>query len=221
MVQNSTLKGIWSGILSNAAWEWIKALGGGLATSLAQALSQYLRHRPVDWWGILALGAFSTLVFGILLWRIQKPNTVSNPTAHRDHKSTLDESVPADPCVGLFSPLQLEAFQLAKDIRNFLANLEPIPPADYSTESRKLETLSERIAWSKRLDSMLRLNFDERTKTVELKLGANNIQMNHTAIIASCKRGLVQAYGLYAAVLTAMAHRLDGVVLDARTDVGG
>jgi hypothetical protein len=45
--------------------------------------------------------------------------------------------------------------------------------------------------------------------------------INHPAIDASGKRGIEEAIIRYADVLTAMAHRLDGIVLDVRTDVGG
>jgi hypothetical protein len=130
-------------------------------------------------------------------------------------------NVPADPCVGLFSPLQLEAFQLAKDIRSFLKDFEPIPPADYgSTKSQRMRSSEERISWAKRLDSNYQLEFNDRIRKIELKLGAKDIHMDHSAIKDSARRGVEEYINRYADVLTAMAHRLDGVVLNVRTDVG-
>ena len=130
--------------------------------------------------------------------------------------------VKPDSCVGLFSPLQLEAFQLAKDIRSFLQNFEPIPPADYSSgESQRMRSSEERIAWAKRLDSNYQLEFNDRIRNIELKLGAKDIHINHSAIKNSARRGVGEYITRHADVLTAMAHRLDGVVLDVKTDVGG
>src|SRR5262249_1346334 len=63
----------------------------------------------------------------------------------------------------LFTPLQIEAFTFAKDIRQFLADFEPIPSANYSqTESQKIESLGLRQNWRHRLESAYKLRFEDR-----------------------------------------------------------
>jgi hypothetical protein len=55
------------GVFTNFLYDLIKVVCGGSATALAIAAWQYLTHRPVDWWGTLALGLFTAAVFTLLL----------------------------------------------------------------------------------------------------------------------------------------------------------
>jgi hypothetical protein len=81
MANNGSLKGIFSGVLSNAVWEAIKMIAAGAAvTSLIQAVIERCRHQSVDWWGIVALALFSALLIGLLLWRDRKINGPEIPT---------------------------------------------------------------------------------------------------------------------------------------------
>jgi hypothetical protein len=202
----------WMKIRETIDWarraQFIYTMLAGLASiGFAKAI---LRHISSVWlWPIcLAIGAATA--YGVS-W-----------LPHREGEETAPQA-PPDPCIGLFSPLQLEVFQLAKDMRSFLAKFEPIPPANYGgSESQKLKSLSERTDWRRKLGSSFQLQFNERMRTIELKLGANNIQINRTTIMnANGRRGLEVALLVYANVLTAMAHRLDGVVLDVNPEAVG
>ena len=53
----------------HALWDGIKAIGGGLIGSFAGGLLDYLRHRSVDWWGLLILGVVTT----VFIWVILRP----------------------------------------------------------------------------------------------------------------------------------------------------
>jgi hypothetical protein len=171
MADNSALKGFVGGLLSNAVWEWIKAIAGGTVTSLIQAVIQYYRHQSVDWWGIVFLALCSALLIGLLLWRDRKVNgsgistkvASSNECAEKilgiqalyaeelrrletSHNSAMSRAgevrdqaeaegrkaaemvTEREAQLSFFTPLQLEAFQLAKDIDAFLGGLG-LPPS--------------------------------------------------------------------------------------------
>ena len=55
----------------------------------------------------------------------------------------------------------MDAFQLAKDMREFLSTFGPIPPQRLpsDTEKQKLVCLAERTAWRKRLHAAYELRF--------------------------------------------------------------
>jgi hypothetical protein len=116
----------------------------------------------------------------------------------------------------IFTPLQIEAFQLAKDIRQFLTAFEAIPPSlsFEDSEKRRLEGIGRRIAWRRKLDSAYRRHLGARERELELKFGECGIPINHSTAVKDSRRGTEEAISLYATAIVAMAHRLDGVMLD-------
>jgi hypothetical protein len=55
------------GMFSNALYDTLKVIFGGGVVALGAVIWQYIKHRPVDWWGMLALGVFVALILGLLL----------------------------------------------------------------------------------------------------------------------------------------------------------
>jgi hypothetical protein len=118
MANDGAIKSFFTGIASNAAWEWIKALGGGLGSAMTSALIQYMHHRPIDWWGLLILGLVTTLVLGLIFAR----GRLRNPASNSSRASTIE--VWPDPYAGVLSPLQLDTLRLAKRMREFHAEIK-------------------------------------------------------------------------------------------------
>lgn len=68
--------------------------------------------------------------------RKSKPSHISLPAPSVD-----------DPCAGLFTPLQIEAFTLAKDLRDFYASLAPFPENPAPNEGTA-EDMVRYVGWS-------------------------------------------------------------------------
>jgi hypothetical protein len=119
-------------------------------------------------------------------------------------------NIQPDPCVGLFAPLQIEAFQLAKDICKYRKEFEPKPSFDnWKTEKEKLEKLEKRIDWAQRLMNGYQLRFEKRDKEIELKFGERGIRvpMSSEPIKPEDK------IALWVEELVALAHKIDGIQL--------
>lgn len=116
---------------------------------------------------------------------------------------------------GLFDPLQLEAFGLAKEMRDFVTGAEPIPVLDPNTpEQEKLRQINLRGEWREKLRNGYRLRFRERQEKLFLKFGARGIRADSAATTTLPGRPPIEKQIPWeAAVLTAMAHRLDGVIV--------
>ena len=116
---------------------------------------------------------------------------------------------------GLFDPLQLEAFGLAKEMRDFVAGSEPIPDLGANVpEQEKLRQINLRGEWREKLRNGYRLRFRERQEKLFLKFGARGIRADSaTATSLPGRPPIEKQIPWEAAVLTAMAHRLDGVIV--------
>ncbi len=122
--------------------------------------------------------------------------------------------LPEDPegPAALFSPLQIEAFQLAKDIHKFLGDFEPKPPQfehDWP-ERKRLERITERGRWAEKLMNGYRLRFEKRDKEIELKFGELGIKAH---ALSEQPRKIEERIKRWEEELVAMAHRMDGVNL--------
>jgi len=87
-------KGFVNNILATATWETGKyILGGPLLASFGVAVSQYIRHRPVDWWGILALFVVTVAV----LWFGLRKRPVELGTAIQQMPAQAPAGLPGIP----------------------------------------------------------------------------------------------------------------------------
>jgi hypothetical protein len=101
--------------------EVVKWLGGyALLTSIFRGIHHAMNHVPVDWYYLGAL-----LVVGIIL--ICLASYFKRPVTH----TSMIESGPS--VDGLFIPIQVEAFQLSKEIRDFLKSVGPRPDSDWTS----------------------------------------------------------------------------------------
>jgi hypothetical protein len=116
---------------------------------------------------------------------------------------------------GLFEPLQLEAFRLAKEMREFVANADPLPGLDADgLEKEKLRQLNLRGEWREKLRDGYRLRFRERQEKLLFKFRANGIRTdNPVGQTLSPRLPIEKEIPWEAALLTAIAHRVDGVIV--------
>ncbi len=82
----------------------------------------------------------------------------------------------------LFTPLQLEAFQLARELREFLKNMGPRPVVDISGDKdadtlekiRKINAVVQ--PWLARLINTYRADFEDRVNKIVVRLAAENLR---------------------------------------------
>ena len=185
-------------IRGNAEWEaikWAWPLGRSAMISLGWALLERIRSVHVDWIGIGILFALC-MMLGYLVFPVRM-------TFRR--RATYESPI--------FSPLQVEAFQLAKDILKYFADFEPIPPnaGPRNTQEEKDISISRRVRWRERFYSGFKLRFDERIRILGLRFAEHNIQSNFNGIRDI--RDDEAKMKFYAATLIGMSHQLDGVRL--------
>jgi hypothetical protein len=115
---------------------------------------------------------------------------------------------------GLFDPLQLEAFRLAKEMREFVAKSDPLPVIDSAgPEKEKLRQLNLRGEWREKLREGYRLHFRERQEKLLLKFRVKGVRTDPVAQTLSTRLPIEKEIPWEAALLTAIAHRLDGVIV--------
>jgi hypothetical protein len=129
-------------------------------------------------------------------------------------KKTLDEQG----LDGLFTPLQTDAFQLAKDIQDFLKGVEPIPrtsPSD--TQAENIGKLKDIFSQRDKFDSAFKLRFEERGTKLERRFKEIANPISHLPIHEIHSRSISkEGISLYTASIVAATHRIDGVMLEAK-----
>lgn len=110
-----------------------------------------------------------------------------------------------------FSKLQLEAFQLAKDIREFVAAFPPRPPLTDRAASIKAST-----DWDEQLMSTYKLRFGKKIEEIFLRFGASGHPIDPSLYRAGAHQS-DDEIRWEADVITAMAHRIEGVKLYLKT----
>jgi hypothetical protein len=201
-VQKNFFSRLWEALLQMGAYDILKYLVLlGVALFVAAIWPQF-KNLPTDWWGILAVGVSTSICFVILLL-LQRTSKVDQ------HPTTVGEVEQIPPWAGyeseeawhqaidnqnrlidigrtvdnLFSPVQIDAFRLAKDIRDFLGEMGKRPDTDWagvSTEGRVLEKLRERwrlqSPYENRMANGFNLRFASRLRDVMLRLGEQGIE---------------------------------------------
>jgi hypothetical protein len=202
-------------IRGNAEWDAVKAVAGGLVNSLSSGITEYLRHRSVDWWGLVVLG----IVTAIFVWFILRTkNCAKTEAAIGIAASDSHLVIKVDPCVGLFTLLQIEAFQFAHDIEEFLKGVEPIPKTSHlDTQEENISKLKDIFAQRDKLDSAFKLRFEERGTKLERRFKEIRNPISHLPIHEIHSRNISkEGISLYTASIVAATHRIDGVMLEAK-----
>lgn len=205
------LQVLWREFRANIALRLISWIGGsGMMCAIGRAVWLMIHRNPVDWLFLGSMFLLSLALVVVALWK--KSGALLNQSLNRN-KIEIPHQQPVSHD-RLFTPLQMEAFQLAKDILRFLADYEPMPSDRFSSNTGKqdADTLGKKIDWRKRLANNYKLRFEAREKLIELKFGEQGIFENYTAYFSGV-RGFEEIIPLYAAILTTMAHRVDGVIL--------
>ena len=168
--------------------------------SFGWALLERLRHAHIDWIGIGILFLLC-IILGYLIFPMRMTFRRNIASAEISNAS-------------LFSPLQMEAFQLARDILKYFSDFEPIPPnaGPKNTQREKDNSIYRRIKWRERFYSGFDLRFDERMRILRLKFAEHNVVADFDGRFRDVREDETKMK-LYAAVIIGMAHRLDGVRL--------
>jgi hypothetical protein len=120
-----------------------------------------------------------------------------------------------------FSQFQLETFQLAKEILDFLRSYEPIPPLLPSESDPPKDSIARRGQWRTKLRSAFDLRFKTRLETMWLKFGEKGISMDRALMsVPPGQKRPERELAWNAIALIAMAHQLDGLPIQGRTDWG-
>lgn len=99
-----------------------------------------------------------------------------------ERREAMDKVSSLEAQLALFSPLQLEAFRLAQQLRDFLKSLGPRPDVDWtgaSTSSEIAERLSERrrlqLPWANRMVTGFLLRFSDDIKKMAFHFGQADV----------------------------------------------
>ncbi len=164
-----SIKKWWRRLAPNAIWELLKWIGGStMLTSIGHLISREYHRSPIDWWelaGLMGLGLI-LVIFGV--WRERR----DAPLMAESSSSEVTPSGPPDPCAGLFTPLQIDAFRLAKELvplgrwpggslAAFIAN-NMIPDPKYNE-------------WQRKVVSTYALDFAHRVRSLVLRFGKEGL----------------------------------------------
>lgn len=120
-----------------------------------------------------------------------------------------------DPSIGLFDQLQLKAFHLANDMREFVNNFEPQPPPiDPHTQDvqARLQVMVERTNWRQKIWSAYELKFAEQIQRLKLEFSAKGVPLD----LSQCRRDRHEPAHVIADeadAITSVAHKLDATRL--------
>lgn len=248
MAEHSGVKGFIGGIASNAAWEWIKGnIGGPAMMATAVAVWGKIRHGSLDWVAILGMFAFSLL----LLWvnsRQQQAKHVEpsvplplpkangaieqpKPWEGYESEAVWREATASQTRLielgrgvdGLFTLLQLESFQLAKDLGESLSAIpapnQPVREQFPSTPKGNNDYLiAFSAAWKpyEKEAGKVQAKYRQRINGLLLRLRAEGVEddvsIEHIFVQTANKDYMKYVQEK----IIAMAHELDGVRLVVR-----
>ena len=190
MAKGDHTKGFLNNIAASAAWETFKSWGWPFLTSLLAALWQRVRHGSVDWWGIAALFVVTCIVFWIGRSKAAKlsqsiPAALPTPDEATNGNEALIEDMQlrlktVEAQISIFNPLQIEAFQLAKDVSDLKKTI-PLPPfvdpnafdrtaAGISAHSKEIDRLTD--PWEDKLRHAYANTFADRVTSMVHRFGA-------------------------------------------------
>jgi len=171
------LKHFLLGILQNAIWDGVKkAIGGGAVSALGVAVYEYLRHRSIDWWGILALFIFTIF---ILTWRTKSSRKTTSKDEHTQVSQQLrppEQRILESP-LDAFSleSLKTDALETADQLLAMLDRLGPAPLPKYTKE--QLDRMS-----SAQRDTLLRSDDGDYAEACEFYDGGHWFQQTEQAM---------------------------------------
>lgn len=199
---------------------WIACILGGFGSFM-----QWLGIKPKDLamtqtitiphvlWLLLAVALFAIGIGGSLwagvLQRIEIKRLKSGLLATG---TTLEVMLP--PTTEWFSPLQVEALQLSRDIRAYLNECGEKPGLLKPGSSENLARIDERMKWSMRLEAGYKLRFETRDKEIDLKFSEKGISVRTSA---NPPRYINERYYEWAEELVALAYKVEGIALSVGT----
>ena len=119
-----------------------------------------------------------------------------------------------------FSPLQMKAFRLARDLANFHRDAMSSHPGDIDPSKESLEVVhmhsDKRIEWRKRVQSGYERRFTKEIDGLILEFGEVGIQLPLSFFPPGNVKKIEFDIPCMVAAIVAMAHRVDGVVFYGR-----
>jgi hypothetical protein len=109
----------------------------------------------------------------------------------------------------MFSPLQIEAIELSRDILEYLKDFGLKPPTLNPGTPENRARICERAQWLERLMAGYQLRFEQRDKDISLKFQEKGMRTN----VASEPRFMEDKYHQWAEELIALAYKIDGINL--------
>jgi hypothetical protein len=179
-----SIRQIWRETRGNFFVEGLKYIAGAtLLKSIGSAISRLFTHAPLYWYFLFAefCVGLSALTGAIWLQRERR-----RPSASKDHIPIAGQMVEAAnpqgtlPHAVFFSPLQIEAMQIARGLREVLANVGPAPVFVVQPDNQDQLDLQDRLTrwnrllreWSSKIDANYKLYFAKQTENLRLKINA-------------------------------------------------
>jgi hypothetical protein len=120
----------------------------------------------------------------------------------------------------IFAPLQMKAFRLASDLRNFHEEGMKSYPGDINPARESLEAVhahsDKRISWRKRVQTGYERRFAKEVNDLILEFGEAGIQLPMSFFPPGNVKKIEDDIPYMEAAIIAMAHQVDGVTLYGR-----
>ena len=140
----------------------------------AYAFYQNVRHLNVDWSVFAGMFVISLALILTAIWLSLRSKSVPSDVGAEKPLATAE--VRTDPDSLLFSPFQIEAFRLAKDIRELLLSLDSAllkdGPKEHELDSEgRIKLMQESLKSQHRLRHGYALDFERRVQEARHKFG--------------------------------------------------
>ena len=182
--------------------DWIIGLfGGAAATAAMRAVLKTFTQLSALWLWPICLAVATLFVYG-LSWLPRR----------KDDAPVAGGVTPNSPADMLFSPLQVEAFRLEKDIRGFEATWK-LPTGNKDMSMDEMESMvQETMRLNRKYASAYSLNLAPRVKKLMLELGAEGVNANE---LMHFTEGIadITLFPVLRARIVRFAHALDGLEL--------
>jgi hypothetical protein len=175
------------GVFIDGLYDLLKVVVLSGLIGLAVALWQYFKNRPIDWWGILALFLFVSVVSGFFLrlHRQRTPNTTPEPEEPEDANGSSGFYSRSEMLVSKLSALQQDALSLSMRLLDFIKEQGDPPQPKFTVQqinSMSAEDIKQRIlANDKDFDFACEYHFGGHD---DIQEGVNTAVKFHTQMMA-------------------------------------
>lgn len=190
--------------------------------SIVGSIWDRLKHGSVDWWGIAGLFVVACIDFFLLFYFFRSGSPCKSLSTGRSLSDPPPiENLGPKEMEALLSPLQLEAFRVAKDIRFFLAAEasqlpSPNPSADFEAQWNYI--FKVKVPWENRIENAYELDFSARLRSILLKFGKEGLRDEALNRLAGKIEKPEEDLTEIAERIICLAHQADGLNLKPRSE---